>query len=124
MGKTHRFKKPLLLLDRDGTLIEEEGYPTDPARVRLYPGVPEALRKLKKAGFPLAVVSNQSGVGRGIVTLAQLRSVNQRFLHLLKARRAAIDGLYWCPHRPEDGCSCRQPALGIARHVAKDLDVA
>ena len=124
MGKTHRVKKTLILLDRDGTLIEEEGYPTDPKRVRLYPGVPRALRELKKAGFRLAVVSNQSGVGRGLVTLTQLRSVNRRFLQMLKKRRAPIDGLYWCPHRPEDGCSCRKPKLGMARRAARDFKVS
>ncbi len=123
MGKARRRKKTLLLLDRDGTLIVEEEYPTDPKRVRLYPGVPRALRKLKKAGFSLVVASNQSGVGRGFVTLAQLRSVNRRFLQLLKERRAPIDGLYWCPHRPEDGCACRKPKLGMARRAARDLHV-
>jgi histidinol-phosphate phosphatase family protein len=124
MGKLERRNRTLLLLDRDGTLIEEEGYPSDPARVRLYPGVPQALRKLKKAGFRLAVVSNQSGVGRGLVTLKQMHRVNRRFLELLKKRKAPIDGLYWCPHRPEDGCSCRKPKLGMARRAARDLKVS
>src|SRR5438132_13302808 len=122
-GKIFR-NKPLLLLDRDGTLIKEEGYPTDPRRVRLYPGVPEALRKLKRAGFPLVVASNQSGVGRGLVTMDQLHRVNQRFLGLLKERKASIDGLYWCPHDPRKGCACRKPALGMARRAARDLHVS
>jgi len=124
MGKDRKPEKPLLLLDRDGTLIHEEGYPSDPRRVKLYPGVPLALRKLKKAGFPLVVVSNQSGVGRGFVTLDQARRVNKRFLELLKQKHAAIDGLYWCPHRPEDHCSCRKPALGMVRRAARDLRVS
>ncbi len=117
-------KKPLLLLDRDGTLIEETDYPSDPKEVRLYSGVPSALRQLKKAGFPLAVVSNQSGVGRGLVTPAELRSVNRRFMTLLKRKKAPIDGLYWCPHHPNAGCACRKPALGMARRAGRDLRVS
>src|SRR5262245_37368900 len=99
---------PLLLLDRDGPLIEAGEYMSDPRQVKLYPGVPAALRKLKKAGFRIAVVSNQSGVGRGLVTLDQMHRVNRRFLELLRQRKARIDGLYWCPHHPNAGCSCRK----------------
>src|ERR1700687_616855 len=124
MGKYRQSRKPLLLLDRDGTLIVEEDYLADPARGRLLPGVPEALRKLKKAGFHLAVLSNQAGVGLGLMTMGQLRSVNRRFLQLLKAEHASVDGLYWCPHGPHDGCSCRKPKLGMVRRAAKDLGIA
>ena len=112
---------PILFLDRDGTLIEEGEYLTDPDQVRLLRGVPQALRTLKKAGFPLVVVSNQSGVGRGFITPAELRSVNRRFLKLLKVKKAPIDGLYWCPHRPSAHCSCRKPALGMVKRAAREL---
>jgi len=115
---------PLLLLDRDGTLVREVGFPSDPKKVRLLSGVPQALKKLKRAGFHLVVVTNQSGVGRGLVTLKQLHRVNRRFLELLKAKGARIDGLYWCPHRPQDGCSCRKPKLGMVRQAARDLKIS
>ncbi len=116
--------RPLLLLDRDGTLIKEEEYLTDPKQVRLLPGVPQALRQLKRAGFKLVVASNQSGVGRGLITLSQLRRVNRRFLQLLRAKKAPIDGLYWCPHAPRARCSCRKPKLGMAKRAARDLGVS
>ena len=116
--------KPLLLLDRDGTLMAEGEYLTDPKQVRLLPGVPAALNTLKRDGFKMVVVSNQSGVGRGVITMSQLRQVNQRFLQLLKARGASVDGLYWCPHAPKDRCACRKPKLGMVKRAAQDLGVS
>src|SRR5450631_2132822 len=108
-------KLPLLLLDRDGTLIEEKDYLTDPRQVRLLSGVPQALKRLKRAGFKIAVISNQSGVGRGLISMAQLKRVNSRFLRLLKLKKAPIDGLYWCPHSPSARCACRKPKLGMVK---------
>jgi len=118
------FEKPLLLLDRDGTLIEEGEYLTDPRQVRLLPNATSALRRLKRSGFKLVVVSNQSGVGRGRISLSQLLRVNNRFLQLLKRRKAPIDGLYWCPHSPKARCGCRKPRLGLVKRAAKDLNVS
>src|SRR5262245_42989652 len=91
----------LLLLDRDGTLMREVGFPRRPEDVRILPGVPQALNALKKAGFKIVIVSNQSGVGRGMITLAQVKQVNRRFVQLLRAKKAGVDGLYWCPHHPK-----------------------
>ncbi len=119
-----RSSKPLLLLDRDGTLIEEKDYLFDPKQVKLLPGVTAALRRLKKAGFKLVVISNQSGVGRGFITLSQLRSVNRRFLALLRAHKASVDGLYWCPHAPTKNCACRKPKLGMVKRAAKDVNLS
>jgi D-glycero-D-manno-heptose 1,7-bisphosphate phosphatase len=116
-------KKRLLLLDRDGTLIEEKHYLKDPEQVRLFKDVPEALRKLRRAGFVLAVTSNQSGVGRGYMSRRQVQRVNQRLIDLLKAKKVAIDGVYWCPHSPQDGCSCRKPKLGLAKRASRDLGI-
>jgi len=124
MRKFRLSEKPLLLLDRDGTLMEDRHYLTDPRQVRLLPGVPQALRQLKRAGFKRVVVSNQSGVGRGLLTLAQLHRVNRRFVHLLKMNKASVDGLYWCPHQPSARCSCRKPKLGLAKRAAAALGVS
>src|SRR5690348_2181835 len=93
MPKKRGVDKPLLLVDRDGTLIEECHYLTDPKQVRLLPGVTQAIRKLKRAGFKMVALSNQSGVGRGFITPDQLRRVNRRFLELMKSRKASLDGL-------------------------------
>ncbi len=124
--KTSPRKKgaPLLLLDRDGTLVEEADYPSDPRRVRLLSGVPRALRRLRRAGFKIAVVTNQSGVARGFITLRQMHAVNKRFLDLLKKNKAPVDGLYWCPHQPKDRCRCRKPRLGMARRAARDFQTS
>jgi len=116
--------RPLVLLDRDGTLIEEGEYLTDPKKVRLLPGVPSALRALKRHGYRAVVVSNQSGVGRGLISLSQVRQVNRQFLRLLKAKKAPIDGLYWCPHKPGDRCSCRKPKLGMVKQAARALGIS
>lgn len=114
----------LLLLDRDGTLVYEADYPKDPKRVKFFPGVPAALRKLKKAGFTIAVVTNQSGVGRGIITWKQMRAVNARFLRLLALEKSPVDGLYWCPHHPKDRCACRKPKLGMVKQASRKLGVS
>jgi histidinol-phosphate phosphatase family protein len=96
---------------------------TDPKQVRLLPGAVTGLKRLKRAGFPIVVVSNQSGVGRGMITMAQLHQVNRRFLALLQEAKAPVDGLYWCPHSPSDRCACRKPKLGMVKRAAKDLGV-
>jgi D-glycero-D-manno-heptose 1,7-bisphosphate phosphatase len=114
----------LVLLDRDGTLIEEGEYISDPKQVHLLPGVPAALRRLKRAGFKVVVATNQSGVGRGLISLKQLHAVNRRFLQDVKRRGAAVDGLYWCPHLPSKHCACRKPKLGMAKRAARDLGLS
>jgi len=120
----HKTAKPLLLLDRDGCLIEEGDYLTDPRCVKILPGVPAALRQLRRAGFQMVVISNQSGIGRGLIKPTQLKAVNRRFLHLLKLKKASVDGLYWCPHTPSARCPCRKPKLGLVKQAAAKLKVS
>ncbi len=114
-------QKPLLLLDRDGSLIEEGDYLADPKQVTLLPGVPAALRALRSAGFKMVVITNQSGIARGRITLKQLQQVNRRFLELLKAKKTGVDGLYWCPHLPSAQCACRKPKLALVKRAARRL---
>src|ERR1041385_9096918 len=114
----------LILLDRDGTLIEERDYLADPKRVKLIPGAAAGLRRLKRAGFKVVVATNQSGVGRGLVSPRELERVNKRFLALLRNKKARLDGVYFCPHDPKDHCACRKPRLGMAIRAAKDLGVS
>ena len=112
---------PIIALDRDGTLIEEEDYLTDPKRVKFFPGVFRGLHQLKAAGFKVVVISNQSGLARGFITPRQLRRVNQRFTQLLKKNKVSLDGYYWCPHAPGDHCACRKPKLGLLKQAAQEL---
>lgn len=116
-------KKRALFLDRDGTLIVDQDYLADPAGVELFPGVAGALKMATEAGFLLVVVSNQSGVGRGYFTDADVVRVNERLFELLVAEGVVIDAFYHCPHAPEDGCNCRKPETGMVEKAAADLGI-
>ena len=110
-----------IILDRDGTIVVDGDYLDEPARLQFLPGAAEGLRRLHERGHPLIVVSNQSGVGRGLFSLARLREINQRFLHMVEEAGAKIDGLYFCPHRPEDNCACRKPGTQLVLEAAAAL---
>jgi len=114
--------RPAVFCDRDGTLnVDDEGYINTPDLVKLLPGVAEALRALKGAGWALVVVSNQSGIGRGRLSLEELHRVNERLEELLAAEGAELDGIYFCPHAPDEGCSCRKPKPGMLLEAAREL---
>jgi D,D-heptose 1,7-bisphosphate phosphatase len=106
-----------VFLDRDGTLIEDTGYLSDPAKVSVFPEVPAALRRLKDAGFLLIINTNQSGIGRGYYTERDYEVVTEAMRGEL---RVPIDGIYHCPHAPQSGCSCRKPAPGMLLRAARD----
>lgn len=108
-----------VLFDRDGTLIEDVPYNGDPARVTLRPGAREALRRLREAGVPVAVISNQSGVARGLLDEGQVQAVNFRVEELL----GRVDEWLYCPHGPQEGCDCRKPAPGLVLRAASSLGV-
>lgn len=108
-----------MLCDRDGTLIEDVPYNGDPDRVVPLPGVAEGLDRLRAAGIGLGVVSNQSGVARGVLTADQVEKVNRRVVELLGPFGAVV----WCPHGPTDGCRCRKPAPGLIDRAAAALGV-
>ena len=119
----HRSGAPrrAVFLDRDGTLIEELNYISDPDRVRLLPGVAGALRSLQAAGFALVVISNQAGVGRGLFPLASVYAVMARLRRELRREGVELDAIYFCPHRPEDHCACRKPGTELVERAAEDL---
>ena len=114
-------RRRAVFLDRDGTLIVDTHYPSDPAAVALIDGVVGALRKLRELGWALVVVSNQSGVGRGWVTRVQFEAVADRFAAMLAERGVTLDGAYYCLHAPEQGCACRKPAPGALLLAADEL---
>ena len=98
-----------VFLDRDGTINEDPGYLSHPDQLKLLPGVPEALAELKRAGFELIVVSNQSGVGRGLIGPDMLDKIHARLDEFLRPSSASIDHFELCVHRPEEACACRKP---------------
>jgi D-glycero-D-manno-heptose 1,7-bisphosphate phosphatase len=109
-----------LFLDRDGTLIVDANYPRDPAIVELIPGAAEALAELQRT-WKLVVISNQSGIGRGIITETEATAVHERFLALFARAGVTFAGCYYCPHAPNDGCRCRKPAPGLLLDAASEI---
>jgi D-glycero-D-manno-heptose 1,7-bisphosphate phosphatase len=89
--------------------------------VSLVPGAVEGLTRLRVLGLGLAVVTNQSGIGRGLFTHAAAEEVNARVTTLLAAEGVKLDGIYMCPHRPDEGCRCRKPAPGLVEQAAREL---
>jgi D-glycero-D-manno-heptose 1,7-bisphosphate phosphatase len=109
------------LLDRDGTIVFERGYIRDPDEIELLPGAAAALRRLAQSGLALAVVTNQSAVGRGLLTEERLAEIHQRLRELLAAEEVSLAGIYFCPHVPEDGCACRKPETGLFDRASREL---
>lgn len=110
-----------VFLDRDGTIIVDKHYLSDPDQVELEQGALEGLRLLGERGHPLVVVSNQSGIGRGKFDLADAHRVNARVDELLRARGVIVRGWYLCPHAPDQPCTCRKPLPGMAHRAAEEL---
>ncbi|GAB4271972.1 MAG: D-glycero-beta-D-manno-heptose 1,7-bisphosphate 7-phosphatase [Deferrisomatales bacterium] len=117
--------RPAVFLDRDGTLVEEVGYLSRLADLRVLPGVPGALVRFARAGFARIVVTNQSGVARGRFPPAFVERAHAELRRRLRRRGADVEGFYVCPHHPEHGgpCPCRKPAPGLLLRAAADWDV-
>jgi D-glycero-D-manno-heptose 1,7-bisphosphate phosphatase len=114
---------PTVFLDRDGTINREVHHLSDPDQLELLPGAAEGLRELCDAGCKLVVVSNQSPIGRGMFTEARLLEINGRLSEMLAAEGVKIDGWYWCPHAPWEGCGCRKPAPGLFLRARDEMGV-
>ncbi len=119
-----RALRAAVFMDRDGTLVRERGYLADPDELELLPGVPGALQNLRAAGFALIVISNQSGVGRGLFPLTRVHEAMARLRRLLRDHGVELDAIYFCPHRPDEGCTCRKPGPGLLERAAVDQGLA
>ena len=109
-----------VFLDRDHTLNPDSGYISDPAKFDLYPWVPEELAKLKAKGYLLIVVSNQSGIARGLITWEQLNIIHRKMDDILdRMVSIKIDSYQVCPHHPDEGCTCRKPQAKLFHAAAK-----
>ena len=113
--------RPAVFLDRDGTLIQDVHYCKDPALVRVLPGVEAALDRLAAAGYLRVIVTNQSAIGRGYMTLADYEAVHARTIELLRPER--IEATYFCPDSPEADSPRRKPQPGMVREAAADLGI-
>jgi D-glycero-D-manno-heptose 1,7-bisphosphate phosphatase len=114
-------KKPAAFLDRDGTLMEDSGYIGDSRRIFVLDGAPQALAALAAAGYERIVVTNQSGVARGMFGEPDVIEVNRALAAQLAKRGGAIDAFYYCAHLT--GCDCRKPALGMIRRAVEERDI-
>lgn len=116
-----------VFFDRDGTLNLDPGYLGDPEKVVLYPGVAEALLKLKNEGFKIVVISNQSGIARGFFSSREVDAVNLKINDLLKERGVCVDKFYYCPYHPDfntpEECRCRKPSPLLVLKAAEDLEI-
>jgi D-glycero-D-manno-heptose 1,7-bisphosphate phosphatase len=110
-----------IFFDRDGTLMEEVHYCADPALVRVFDGVPEALHHLKRAGFAVFIITNQSGIGRGLFSEQQYLAVSEEFLR--QAGRESIDATYYCPDVPGVPSTCRKPEPGMVLAAAAEHQI-
>lgn len=117
--------RPAVFVDRDGTIIAEKSYLADPAGVELVPGSADAMRRLREAGFAVVVVTNQSGIARGLYDEDDYHAVAQRLNRLLAEQGAAPDATYHCPHHPDvtGPCDCRKPDIGMHLQAASELDL-
>jgi phosphoheptose isomerase len=115
-GERRRFA----FIDRDGTIIAHHHHLADPAQVELLPGAARGLAELRALGLGLIVVTNQSVIGRGLLDHDGLVRIHQRMVSLLAAEGVAVDDIYHCPHRPDEGCACRKPNPGLVEGAARD----
>jgi D-glycero-D-manno-heptose 1,7-bisphosphate phosphatase len=112
--------RPAVFLDRDGTIAEEVGYLNHASRFRMFPWVAGALQRLNEAGYPVVVVTNQSGVGRGYFPESLVHEVNQLMTQQLSKSGAKIDAVYYCRHTSADNCDCRKPRTGMLERAARE----
>jgi D-glycero-D-manno-heptose 1,7-bisphosphate phosphatase len=114
-------KRRFVLLDRDGTLIVERNYLARIEDVELLPAAAQGLRLLNQLGLGLAVLTNQSGIGRGYFDRATVDAIHSRLTAMLAHEGVALAGIYVCPHTPDDGCACRKPQRGLAQRAEAEL---
>lgn len=117
--------RPAVFLDRDGTIVDDPGFLHRAADVRLLPGAAAAIARLNAAGWPVVVVTNQSGIARGLYDVAAYESVQRRLDELLRAAGARVDATYYCPHHPDftGPCDCRKPGTALFQRAANDLNL-
>ena len=115
-------RRQFVILDRDGTIIVERHYLSDPCQIEFLPGALRGLRQMLSMGLGLVVITNQSAVGRGLFDQAHLDLIHRRLCELLNGEGIDLEGIYSCPHTPEDDCSCRKPRPGLIERAARQLD--
>lgn len=115
---------PAIFLDRDGVIIENRPtYVRSWADVEIFPQALDALAQVKNSSYKIVIVSNQAGVGHGLIPLAVVDEINRRLVEEIEKAGGRIDGVFVCPHTPQDGCNCRKPEPGLLFQAAKTLSI-
>jgi D,D-heptose 1,7-bisphosphate phosphatase len=109
-----------VFIDRDGTINIDGPYLSDPGKFQMYPGVGEGVGNLKKNGFKVIVITNQSGIGRGYFTEKDLIKIHEKMREEFQRFHTDVDGIYYCPHRPDDNCDCRKPKTKLFEQAIHD----
>ena len=112
-----------VFLDRDGTIARDVPYCRRSEDFEILPSVPEAIRLLNQNGFKVVVITNQSGIRRGYFTVETLAQIHKQMEYELALNGAHVDGIYYCPHHPDEGCACRKPNTALFRRAAEEFDI-
>ena len=115
--------KPAIFVDRDGTIVELLEYLDDPDKLQLIPGARTAIKRLNEREILVLLITNQSAVARGIITIRRLDEIHVRLKEMLAEGEAHLDGIYYCPHHPDDECPCRKPNTGMFDKMKRDWDI-
>jgi D-glycero-D-manno-heptose 1,7-bisphosphate phosphatase len=115
--------RPAVFLDRDGTVSEEVGYVRNTSMFALFPWASRAIRQINESGMAAVLVTNQSAVGRGFIEHAMVDKVHAILRDEIAREGARLDGIYYCPHHPDDDCECRKPRPGLLQRAGRDLDL-
>lgn len=116
-------KNKAIFIDRDGTINIDFHYIGDPELFQMYPGVVEGVRRLKDEGYLVIVITNQSGIARGYFTEEDLKRVHQKMEEEFASSGVRLDGIYYCPHHPDDNCLCRKPNTALFEQAIKEHDI-
>lgn len=120
--ETQRDSQMLVILDRDGVINEDsDAFIKSLDEWRPLPGSIDAIARLSRAGFSVAVATNQSGLGRGLFTLDDLEAMHERLNTLVQEAGGEVAGIFYCPHLPDDGCDCRKPKAGLIDAIEREL---
>lgn len=113
-----------VFLDRDGVLTRErQDYVKNPDELEVLPGLEAPLREIQKRGFRIVIITNQSVIGRGLTTHHEMLRINQKLREAIAQLGCTIDAIYYCPHRPDEGCNCRKPEPGLILRASSDLGI-
>jgi D-glycero-D-manno-heptose 1,7-bisphosphate phosphatase len=115
---------PAIFLDRDGVVIENRAdYVREWSHVSILPNVIDALSGFRREGFKIILVTNQAAVGRGMLTFNSAQEINERLVKTIKEQGGWVDGVFMCPHKPEDNCACRKPLPGMLLQAAREFSI-